>query len=215
MIEFQAHPDEPAKMRVLRGVLESYYETTEKEIVFDKSRGWVSQLELAEHILGRKAKVLVPVRDMRDVLASFEKLWRSTSKTRQMPQERENYFKFQTVQGRCEVWLDGAQPVGLAYNRIRDAVQRGFQDRLLFIDFDDLTRDPQRAMSEVYQFLGEEPFEHNFNHVEQITWEDDTIHGIENLHRIRSKVEPMEKQWPAVLGKFAEKYGQLNFWKQG
>ncbi len=215
LVEFQAHPDEEAKMRVIRGILDNYYETSDKPVIFDKSRGWTSQLGMAEHILGRKAKVLVPVRDVRDVLASFEKLWREASKTTQMAQESANYFKFQTVQGRSEVWMSADQPsVGLAYNRIRDAIQRGFQDRMYFIDFDDFTRDPQRVMSEVYQFLGEEPFQHNFDKVEQVTWEDDRVHGIPNLHRIRSKIEPMESQWPKILGKFAEKYGQLNFWKQ-
>ena len=169
---------------------------------------------VAEAVLGRKAKVLVPVRDLRDVLASFEKLWRENAKGAQAGQESANYFQFQTAQGRAEVWMRADQPVGLAYNRITDAIQRGFSDRMFLVDFDDLTRKPEETMKKVYQFLGEDYFNHNFEHVEQVTWEDDSIHGFKGLHNIRSKVAPMGPQWPTVLGQFAEKYGQLNFWKK-
>ena len=214
LIEFQATPNDAAKVRVLRGVLDSFYADVDKSVIFDKCRGWLSLLEMAEMVLGYKAKVLVPVRDVRDVLSSFEKLWRETSKTAQVPQESANYFKFQTVQGRCDVWMSADQPLGLAYNRVTDALVRGYKDRMYFIDFDDLTREPGRVMSNIYTFLGEEQFLHDFNNVKQITWEDDTVHGFKGLHDIRSKVEPMKPQWPTVLGQWAEGFNKLNFWKQ-
>lgn len=214
LIEFKATPNEPAKLRVLKGILDAFYADIEKPVVFDKCRGWVSLLEMAENVLGQKAKVLVPVRDVRDVLASFEKLWRENSKTSQMKEESANYFKFQTVEGRVDTWLGPDQPVGLAYNRIVDAIKRGFGDRLLLIDFDDLTHDPAKTMKIVYEFLGQPYYEHDFNNVEQVTWEDDSVHGFKGLHNIRSKVEPLEARWPSVLGQFVEKLGDLNFWKK-
>lgn len=213
LVEFQATPNDEGRLRVLRGILESYYSDVSKPVIFDKCRGWLSLLEMAETVLGYKAKVLVPVRDLRDVLSSFEKLWRDTSKTAQVAQESMNYFKFQTVQGRCDVWLSPDQPVGLAYNRITDALVRGFSDRMFFVDFDDLTTHGEQSMTAIYKFLGEENFKHNFDHVEQVTWEDDSVHGFKGLHNIRSKVTPMPAQWPTVLGPFAEQYSKLNFWK--
>ncbi len=214
LIEFKAAPDQAGEIRVLKGILRNYYENIEKPVIFDKCRGWLSLLEMVETAIGGKAKVLVPVRDMRDVLASFEKLWRETSKTKQVAQESVNYFKFQTIEGRTETWLQIDQPVGLAYNRIVDAIKRGYSDRMCIIDFDEMTRDPETMFKKIYAFLGEEYFEHNFDHVEQVTWEDDSVHGFVGLHNIRNKVEPMTPQWPKVLGAFAEKYGSLNFWKK-
>lgn len=213
LVEFQANPNEAAKVRVLRGILDSFYADVERPVVFDKCRGWVSLLEMAETVLGYKAKVLVPVRDIRDTLASFEKLWRETSKTSQISQESAYYFKFQTVQGRCETWMSADQPLGLAYNRITDALVRGYKDRMYFVDFDDLTRDPKRAFEGIYTFLGENKFDHDFNSVKQVTWEDDSVHGFKGLHDIRSKVEPMPPQWPSVLGQWVEGYSKLNFWR--
>lgn len=213
LVEFQASPNEAAKLRVMRAMFEAYYADSDKPVIFDKCRGWLSLIEMAESILGQKVKILVPVRDIRDVLASFEKLWRKTSSTRQMGQESQNYFRFQTVEGRCQVWLNEQQPVGLAYNRVKDAISRGYSDRLFFVDFDDMTINSEQTFKKIYKFLGEEYFEHDFDNVKQVTWEDDNIHGIKDLHTIRSKVRPMDPQWPTVLGPFAEKWGQLNFWK--
>ena len=99
LVEFRAmdpEESEAAKLRVLRGILDAYYANVERPVIFDKSRGWLAYLEMAEAVLGRKVKVLVPVRDLRDVLASFELLWRRTSATRQLAQEPANYFQFQT-----------------------------------------------------------------------------------------------------------------------
>ena len=214
LVEFKASPNPDAKLRVLRGILENYYADTDKPVVFDKSRGWISLLGMAEEVLGHKAKVLVPVRDVRDVLASFEKLWRENSKTSQMGQEGQNYIQFQTVQGRVENWMRADQTFGLSYNRITDALQRGYGDRMMFIDFDDMTTNPKQTFKKIYEFLGEEYFEHDFDNVEQVTWENDEVHGIKGLHDIRSKVEPIGSQWEKILGPFAEQFGNMNFWKK-
>lgn len=214
--EFQAMPDrvacEAAKLRVLRGILDAFYANDLCPVVFDKSRSWLAYLEMAEAILGRRARVLVPVRDLRDVLASFERLWRTAAATRQVDQEAQDYLAFQTVEGRCAVWSRGDQPVGLAYNRIKDALHRGFRDRMHFVRFEDLTQDPAGTLSQIYAFLEEEEFQHDFNHVAQVTFEDDAIHGLPDLHSIRPKIEPVPPQWPHILGKAAQAYEGASFW---
>lgn len=209
--EFKASPDDAAKKRVLKGVLDAYH--NEDKIIFDKSRGWLAYLEMAEMILGRKAKVLVPVRDLRDVIASFEKIWRENTKLRPLSQEVANLADWQTLDGRCKIWANSAQPVGIAYNRIKDALQRGFKDRMHFVRFEDLTSKPERTMKKVYAFLEEDYFEHDFENVEQVTQENDLLaYGIPNLHTIRNKVEAMEPQWPAVLGNAATDFANQELW---
>lgn len=214
LIEFKAAPNEAAKVRVLRGILDSYYSNEERPVVFDKCRGWLSLIEMAEMVLGHNAKILVPVRDIRDVLASFEKLWRANNKGSQSRTESENYFEFQSVEGRVRAWMQPNQPVGLAYNRIIDALKRGFSDRMLFVDFDDMTANPKETFKKIYEFLGEQYFEHDFDNVEQVTWENDEVHGMKGLHDIRQKVKPVESNRKEILGDFVENLGRLNFWRK-
>ncbi len=208
----KAHPNDLAKIRIMRSILASYYDDIESPIIFDKCRGWPGFIPMFEEIFGRKAKILVTVRDIRDVIASFEKLWRETSKISQVPQEVKNGPQFQTVQGRSETWLRNDQPIGSAYNRLKDSLLQGFGDRMYFIEFEKLTSNPKETLKGVYDFLGEKYFEHDFNNVEQKTEENDRVHGFKGLHEIRNKVLPVRSEWREILGDFAEKYGKLNFW---
>jgi sulfotransferase len=206
---------EQRKLAVLRGIAASFYADVARPIVLDKSRGWLAHLELLLALLQRPPRVLVPVRDLRDVLASFEKLYRAASATRQLAAESANYLTYQTVEQRLEHWTRFDQPVGLAYNRIADALQRGWREHICFVDYDRFCRQPERALREVYAFLDEPWFGgHDFAHVEQVTWEDDTVHGFppNALHGIRSAIQPQPPQWPTVLGRAAERYGGLELW---
>lgn len=209
---FAASRNEPAKLRVLRSMLQAFYADIDKPVIFDKNRGWPQYFEMSEAILGHKAKMLVTVRDVRDVLASFEKLWRKESKTGQTPQEKAFPQEFKTIIGRAEVFMKSSQPVGDSYNKMKDALQREFKDRMHFVVFEELTSNPKKVLDDIYEFLGEEPFEHNFKNVEQTTKEDDYFHGFTDLHTIRKEVKPVASYWRKVLGPFAEKWGKYNFW---
>lgn len=203
---------ERIKADVLNAMLQAYFAHTDRLVCFDKNRYWAEFLEMGAALTGGRdnVKVLVTVRDLRDVLASFERLYRSTSAMGQLPQEAAMALKFKTALGRVQVFTDDAQPVGRAYNAIRDAVTRGWRDRMHFIDYDALTAKPAETMAGVYRFLGEEPYRHDFNHVEQVTFEDDSVYGFKDLHIIRQKVEPQPPQWPKV---FDDAVFQSPVWK--
>jgi sulfotransferase len=144
--------------------------------------------------------VIVPVRPIPDVLASFEKLYRASATSRQIPGEMENYFQFQSVEGRCDYLMQPNGVVGLAQIRIADAIRRGLADRLLFVEFDRLTQAPEAVIRGIYEFLGEPYYPHDCENVEQVTREDDAIHGYDNMHRIRKKVRPVPKEARKILG---------------
>lgn len=214
LAEHRANPDPGDDLRrfnrTLRGIMAGYHGDVERPVVFDKSRGWPAYIEMAEAALGRKIKLLVPVRNVADVLASFEKMHRRflvrNPGNRPPGETQQNYFQFQTTLGRCEWWMREDQPVGLAFVRIREAIQRGLRDRLHFVRAEDLTSRPAETMRGVYDFLGEKYFEHDFEHVEQVTREDDGVHGYEDMHTIRPRVEPLVSDWAKVLGSVGERY---------
>lgn len=210
--ELRASPNKAGKDAVVRGILQNYYSVAERPVVFDKSRAWPGYIELAEHILQRPMKMLVPVRDIADILASFENLWRSQTHEWQFPQEKTHYFEWQTIAGRADVWMRNDQPVGIAYNRIRDALSRGFADRMLFVEFEHLTRYPEHTMEMIYNFLKEEYYAHDFKNVVQTTSENDDIHGIPGLHIIRPEVAPVITDAVRMIGEDAyKKYHNAEF----
>ncbi len=212
--ELRASPNKAGKAAVVNNILHNYVGVIERPVYFDKSRAWIAYIELAEAILGEKAKLLVPVRKITDILSSFENLYRKNAHDWQFPQEKSHFFEWQTVEGRADIWMRNDQPVGIAYNRIRDAISRGYRDRLLFIEFENLTTNPKETMEQVYEFLEEDNFKHNFNRVKQVTQEDDDIHGIPGLHIIRSKVAPVKAYGDTLIGATAHtKFDDAQFWK--
>ncbi len=217
VVEFRATPNEAGKLRVLRGILESFFGAggITQPVIFDKSRAWLGMVEMAETLLERKVKILVPARDMRDVLASFEKLWRRNPAMRQVTEKAAPDGSWDTVAGRCDIWVRGDQPIGLCYNRIRDALLRGYRDRMHFVEYERLSDDPGQTMAEIYAFLGEPEFSHDFDNIRQVTYDFDEMYQVPGLPPLRAKLEKLEPQWPLVLGAMADKYAPNNqLWRQ-
>jgi len=192
---------EQVKTQVLHAMAQAYFAHVDKPVCIDKNRYWAEFLEMAAVLVGgrEKVKVLVSVRDMCDVLASFESLYRKTAAISMPPLEGQNGLKCKTALGRLELFIDDAQPVGRAYNAIRDAVTRGWLPNMHFVEYNQLTREPARTLAGIYRFLGEEPCEHDFDNVEQGTVEDDFVYGFKDLHVIRQQVQPQEPHWPKVF----------------
>ena len=198
-----------AKIIVLRSMLKGFHSLSGKPVSFDKSRGWLSEIELLENVIYISPKILVCVRSLGDILSSFEKKYRSAKCLGTVPQEEANFATFQTVEGRCSTLLGNNEVVGAAVNRVRDAVSRGKRDCLYFVEFDRLTRHPKTVFKEIYEFLDEEGYAHDFSNVKQVTFEDDRVYGWGDLHTIRSNVEPVESDWETVLADLSPAMKQM------
>lgn len=200
MVNFKATPNEEGKVRVLRGMLAGYYAHVREPVAFDRSLGWLFSLEMAELILQRPAKALVCVRDLRDILATLEINWQKIPQFREWFQKHPRAEQMKTLEGRLQVWSSGEEPLGLAFNQIQDAVTRGFRDRLHFVPFEQLTRDPEATMQGIYNFLGEEAFPHDFQNIRQTIWENYVLYNLPERHNIPPRITMIPPLWPKILG---------------
>lgn len=205
--ELRASATPEQKISTLRGMLDGYHCGIDREVIVNKSRGWVVCAEMLENILQCKPKILATIRDIPSILSSCEKLFRrelaSLNSTAIMGQN------FETLEGRLAHWTAPDQLVGGQYNRLRDFVRRGHRAQIHFVNFDNLTTEPEKTLREAYAFLDEGYFPHDFNNVEQSTYEKDIEHGFTDLHSIRQQVRPVRKDYREVLGDAARPY--LNF----
>jgi sulfotransferase len=190
------------------GCENAFNRLTDRPVVVDKCRSWVGHLDML-FAIWPNAKVLVPVRDMRGILSSFEKKWRKhpfpfTGVEKQSPQN------WTTVEKRAQGWLN-IPPLGIAVERLSDAVKR-YKDKLHFVHFEELTKNPKQTMNKVWEYLEEEPFDHNFDNVEQYTVEHE-LGWPYGDHEIRNQVKPLENDWSRTLGKdFSEKINESFKW---
>lgn len=211
--EFKAQDDAAMKKAFLafsRAGMEAYFRAlTDKPYVVDKSRGWGIHFDLLGLIFGEDPKIVCMVRDLRQILASMEKKFRQNP-DKDRPIENHANLTGTTTLKRAILNLQST-PIGLALDRLIELHQRGWNQKILFLRYEDLTAHPQQTLHKVYAYLGVPDFEHDFEHVPQVTQEDDQAYGIAGLHQIRPKVERLENDYLAVLGKDAVRFLQGNF----
>ena len=204
-----AADDENLK-RILHTVFYNYH-NTDKPYIFDKSRAWGHNIEMIEEITGKKVKIIAPVRDIKDILASFESLYRKGS------------YKFPpqgpmpqclTTEGRIQHWGSLQGEVGAAYAILKDAFLRGYGDRFLLVDYDFLTQYPKYVMDRIWEFLDIPKIDHDFDNIINQTPEDDSVYNYIDLHTIKNSIIPSESKAIQILGEdICKTLKGYEFWK--
>lgn len=200
-LEFKAQDEEimnAAFMGYCKGALEGYFSNiTDKKYVVDKSRAWGINYNFINTFYP-KPKIVCMIRDLRDVFASMEKNYRKN------PQVNTGIvnnieLKCTTVEKRVD-YFASTPPVGLSLDWLRDMIYQNIHNNILFIKYEDLTKNPQTELNKIYDFFEVERYEHDFSNIQQVTYEDDKIHGIFGDHKIRTEVKPLKSEAKNILG---------------
>ncbi|MEG3971627.1 sulfotransferase [Microcoleus sp. T2B6] len=207
--EFSVFISSEQKRALIMSIFSAYYHPqAEKEVIFDTNRLWCSKLPLILELFP-EAKVICCVRNIGWIMDSIELLIRrnafDVSRLFNNPAERA------TVYSRTEALSQGSRLVGYAYNALKEAFYSEQSASLLLVDYDLLTIKPAKTMSLIYQFLGEEYFEHDFENVQYHEPEFDNKLKTQGLHQVRSQVEfkPRKTILPPDL---FERFDGLSFW---
>ena len=139
------------------------------------------------------------VRNLKDVFASMEKNYRKN------PEKQDPILDWSKMQGtsvpkRVDIWSQNP-PVGMALERLSEIFRMGLDKKIHFVKFEDLCLYPEDTMKGVYRYLGIPEYEHDFDNIEQVTKEDDSVYGAFGDHVIRQKLEVVPSKAKDVLGK--------------
>ena len=105
-------------------------------------------------------------------------------------------------------------------NATKMGVEEGHSDKFHYVDYNDLVTDPQGELNNIYEFLGEEPFEHTFDNLSNEHREDDlTTYGLGDMHEVHSKLEktspdPSEVLPESIIKLYNENKKNLEFWTE-
>lgn len=194
---------------VLKGMFESYHDTG-KQYVFNKSRTWLAIIDMVEAFLQKPVRIIVNIRHINGILSSFEKLYQADIRALQSTNADMEYMMIQ--KSRIEHLMSDRGLIGAAYNSIMNAVHTGHRDKLLPVDYDYFTRNPELCLKTMYDFLEIPAYEHDFNNIKQTIFENDAEFGLMNLHAIRPHIDIRPDDSHAVLGPYAN---QFQHWDYG
>jgi sulfotransferase len=183
------------------GGIEGYAkEITDKPYLLNKSRGWGVYRGFLNEFYP-DPKIICLVRNLKDVVCSYEKIYRK-NQLQHDPIRNDSNGKGTTVHKRVDEWMHPTNTIGRAVERIFEMIRLGYDDKILFVKCEDLCLYPDAEMTRVYNYLGVPYFKHDFDHIEQVTKEDDSIYGLgSDLHTIRPKLEMKPSDADKVLGK--------------
>lgn len=197
------------QLQIIKDLFQSYHSDTTRPIVFNKSRGWCSLIELIENALGRPVKILTTTRKLTCILSSLEKLYRKEIKLVNSPME--TGLRMGTLEGRVSTWTAEDGLVGSTFNSIRDAVMRGHRNKIGFVDFDTLTANPEVVIKDLYKFIEQPYYNHDFNNIPQYTKENDAEHGFTDLHTIRPSIKPVDDDSKEILAHVWDQFKDFHY----
>jgi sulfotransferase len=203
-LEFQAQDSEIMqegfKNFCYQGMMGFYNGVTEKKYVIDKSRGWGVYRPFLNGFY-ENPKIVCVVRDLRSVISSYEKIYRKSQIFNPDKIRDDSTAKGTTLPKRVDEWVHPSNTIGMALERITEMIFQKYDDKILFIRYEDLCLNPDNVMKRVYQYFDIPNFNHNFDNISQVTKEDDDVYGLsKDLHNIRPILELKAPDFVDVLG---------------
>lgn len=175
---------------LLRGMMEGWYSDVEQPVVFDKSRAWNHNALLLRQLYP-DAKLILVVRDLREVFASIEK------------QHRKNVAM--TMPGGSSVAAKAdamfARPGGMIGGPVAgvEDILRRCPDNVALIKYEQLCADPSGVLRTLYEALGEPWFEHDLDNVHKHATELDALWLHKFPHEGSGAVERADTTWPQYV----------------
>ena len=222
---YTGYPKPDSVNKIIGSIIENWYSDIDQPVIIDKNRAWCARVPFIEGYIQQEVKIIVPVRRVDEILASI--LTMIKRNPFQEGQPRINFVDEQLVkmnipindENRCEYLLTGQG--GIVYealNATKMGVDDGHDDKFHYVDYNDLITDPQGQLNEIYEFLGEESFEHTFDNLSNEHREDDlTTYGLGDMHEVHSKLEKTssdpDKVLPAsIIELYNHNKSNLEFW---
>lgn len=155
-----------------------YYQGIKEHIVVDKCRSWtlLPNIELLRKYVDANIKIIVMERPIREIAASFIKLYRKNG----WPPNNEAEQK---------LLAPNSEPIMRSLAGINWAKKNNQNNTFIFISYRELVADPAATLAKIYAFCGWAPFSgHNYSTIVPKYPENDAIYNLPGQHFVRPSV---------------------------
>lgn len=165
---------------------ENYYNLIDKPIIIDKHRGWPRNIEPALKFINNDAKAICTIRPVSEIITSFLVL---------IDQDPSNFIDKKLLERNIPINIENRalclwNDYGLEVYESLIYGLSNFRERIHLIKYDDLINNTNNELSNIYDFLRIDSFNHYFDNIINTCEEQkDDAWGLKNLHYIRPKLE--------------------------
>lgn len=204
--KLQCPPDK--RKKIIQGVFDNYYNDFNKDVCFDTNRGWSLLTPLIKELYPN-SKMILCVRSIPWILDSFETLVRKNAlSTTSMfaPNEDINVYT------RSNTLMRPDKPVGFAFEGVKQALTSNERSSIYVLEYDKLVKRPEQTMKEIYSFIGDSYFTHDFSNVAASYDEFDDEVSLKGLHTTRKVVSYVDRQ-PIIPPDLWQQYSNYEIWR--
>ncbi len=198
---------------ILRNMANNFYSQITKPVIIDKNRGWGTpyNFDNISPYVNKDGKVIITMRPILEVLASFAKVMDKTEKKMGYLPYLDEGLWVSGYRNKKDAQIESIMQLNEEMDRAIYSVAnllKNHRERALVIWFDDLVASPQETMDRVSDFLDLKKHEYNFDSILEVDKHDDLAgYGIIGLHDLKPRLEKPNTDPDNYLSKYIiEKY---------
>jgi len=188
------------KIPFLKKIFQCYFaELTDKPIVIDKRRSWgaVNNIKMLKEIFGKEPKIICPVRNLEEIIASYKSLYARNNKKWKKEFLRGNRF-------------------ANALSNLEYTWNSEFNGCLLLIEYNSLVQKPQETLNKIYDFIGQPHYRHNLKHIVSSDphKEVEELYGLKGMFDVYKTIQKSKTDIAILTKKEYNEYVHKTFWRK-
>ena len=209
--------NENRAVKVLSSLCKDFYKDVDKPIIIDREKDWgtPSNLDLIKKFITPEPKIIVTVRDILEIIASFVSMDADYLKNNTI---NSNAFinNYRSPQDSIVEYLMRSNgEIDKSLLSISSAFYPENKGIFHIVEYNDLVLKPEETMSGIYKFLGLNDYKHNFNKIKKVESDNDMAVGLpKNLHGIRKSISRSSTSTEILSDYIKHKYSNMEFWRE-
>ena len=203
---------------LLSSFSDTFYKDVKKPIIIDRQKDWgtPANLDLIKKYITKTPKIIVTVRDILEILASFISLNSDRLKKDAMNNNAFVNIYRSTEDCISEYLMQTNGEIDKALVSIASAFSLENKDIFHIVEYNDLVLRPQETMSGIYKFLELPDYKHDFDNIKKIESDNDiSLAYPENLHHVRKSLSKSSTSIDILSDYIKHKYSNMEFWRDG
>jgi sulfotransferase len=203
--------------QLLSSFFDIFYKDVDKPIIIDREKSWgtPSNLELIKEYVTPTPKIIITVRDILEIIASFIAMDADYLKNNTA---NNGYFINNYRSSKDSIAEHLMQPNGDIDKTLLGLASAFYpENKGIFhiVEYNDLIFKPEETMSGIYEFLDLPDYKHNFNKIKKLELDNDTILGLpKNIHDIRGSISKSSTSTDILSDYIKHKYSNMEFWRK-
>lgn len=175
-------------VNAFRGLIDGWHEGVAERTVIDKCRAWVLHPDLLAAV-AEPSRVIVCVRDPRDVIASIERAHRASPEF--------TSGEGATLEQRVATLMGPNGKVGAPLTGIEDLIRR--QTPVVWAKYESVVVQPRESVDNIARLLGLDPFDFDVDALDREDAAQDAQWRMKFPHAVHGPVKDLGRHWSDAL----------------